>query len=200
MPRAQGTVDDDIENKLKLGEFDAARELNRLELQSMNDEAFRHRFMDRNRPWVLQHLTELLTPRTLQMPGALTRGCDVSLLACVDAHCARRAGGDGRPNIEYIRDVYNDLVSMTEGGRLAGDREDISDDEGEGVDSKRRQNWSKRPITGASKDLMMLWLRKSRTRRVYRRLIQVCFALVVPCVGRQAQADRTACRVSWTRT
>jgi hypothetical protein len=50
----------------------------------------------------------------------------------------------------------------------------VSDDEGEGTDSKRRQNWSKKPVTGASKDLMLLWLRKSRTRRVYKRLVQVC--------------------------
>jgi len=60
-----------------------------------------------SRPWVLQHLVELLTPRTLQMPGA-----------------------DGRPVIEYIRDVYTDLMNMGEGRRRPGDRADISSDEG----------------------------------------------------------------------
>merc|ERR1712167_260101 len=90
----QGTVDDEIAAKLAVGEGrQEDLEAERLELQAMNSERFRHRFLDRSRPWVLQHLVELLTPRTLQMPGA-----------------------DGRPVIEYIRDVYHEL---TEGGRRA---------------------------------------------------------------------------------
>lgn len=72
-------------------------ERERLDLQAMNSERFRHRFLERNRPWILQHLVELLTPRTLAMPGA-----------------------DGRPNVEYIRDVYNDLMKMGESGGTGG--------------------------------------------------------------------------------
>lgn len=44
-------------------------EQERLELQALNSERFRHRFLERNRPWILQHLTDLLTPRTLQQAG-----------------------------------------------------------------------------------------------------------------------------------
>lgn len=44
-------------------------EQERLELQALNSERFRHRFLERNRPWILQHLTDLLTPRTLQNTG-----------------------------------------------------------------------------------------------------------------------------------
>merc|ERR1711937_339865 len=67
----QGTVDDEIAAKLAVGEGrQEDLEAERLELQAMNSERFRHRFLDRSRPWVLQHLVELLTPRTLQMPGA----------------------------------------------------------------------------------------------------------------------------------
>jgi hypothetical protein len=60
-----------------------------IELRALNSERFRHRFLERSRPWILQHLTELLTPRTLHMLGA-----------------------DGRPNMEYIRDLYNTLTQM----------------------------------------------------------------------------------------
>merc|ERR1719272_573152 len=102
-----GTVDDEIAAKLAIGEGrQEDLEAERLELQAMNSERFRHRFLERSRPWILQHLVELLTPRTLQMPGP-----------------------DGRPNIEYIRDVYMDLMNMGEGRRRPGDRGDISSDD-----------------------------------------------------------------------
>ena len=119
----QGTVDDEIAAKLAVGEGrQEDLEAERLELQAMNSERFRHRFLDRSRPWVLQHLVELLTPRTLQMPGA-----------------------DGRPVIEYIRDVYTDLMNMGEGRRRPGDRADISSDEGDDDLENMRRNWSKAP-------------------------------------------------------
>merc|ERR1711871_1823983 len=96
----EGTVDDDVAAKLAIGEGrQEDLEQERLELQAMNSERFRHRFLERSRPWILQHLAELLTPRTLQMPGP-----------------------DGRPEIEYVRDVYNELMNMGLGKRQAGDR------------------------------------------------------------------------------
>merc|ERR1711881_638844 len=97
----EGTVDDDVAKKLAIGEGrQEDLEQERLELQAMNSERFRHRFLERSRPWILQHLTELLTPRTLKMPGA-----------------------DGRENIEYIRDTYNDLMNMV--NRRPDDKSDV---------------------------------------------------------------------------
>jgi len=62
----EGTVDDDVAAKLAVGEGKQADlEQERLELQALNSERFRHRFLERNRPWILQHLVELLTPRSL---------------------------------------------------------------------------------------------------------------------------------------
>jgi hypothetical protein len=62
----EGTVDDDVAAKLAIGEGKQADlEQERLELQALNSERFRHRFLERNRPWILQHLVELLTPRSL---------------------------------------------------------------------------------------------------------------------------------------
>ena len=84
----EGTVDDDVAVKLAIGEGrQADLEQERLELQALNSERFRHRFLERNRPWILQHLVELLTPRSLEQPGH-----------------------DGRPVVEYVRDVYAELM------------------------------------------------------------------------------------------
>ncbi|KAF1332392.1 hypothetical protein FI667_g3678, partial [Globisporangium splendens] len=89
--------------------------------------------MERNRPWILQHLTELFTPRTLAAQG-----------------------NDGRPNSEYVRDLYHELMNMGEGRRLQGDRSDISSDSEDDLEKMRRQ-WSNVPVDGASKDIALYW-------------------------------------------
>jgi hypothetical protein len=123
-------------------------EQERLELQALNSERFRHRFLERNRPWILQHLVELLTPRALDMPGP-----------------------DGRPTIEYVRDIYAELMGMGEGLRKAGDREDISSDEEDELEAARR-NWSRKPLTGASLAIARMWLAKARKRRAFSKLVR----------------------------
>merc|ERR1711871_903783 len=136
--RIEGTVDDDVAAKLAIGEGrQADLEQERLELQALNSERFRHRFLERNRPWILQHLVELLTPRSLDQPGP-----------------------DGRPAIEYVRDVYAELMQMGEGLRKAGDRDDISDEEEDDLENARR-NWSRQPLTGASLAIARMWLAKA---------------------------------------
>lgn len=146
-----GTLDEDLAAKLALG-AGRQRELERerLELQALNSERFRHRFLERNRPWVLQHLAELFTPRTLQATDG--------------------PAGDGRPNSEYIRDLYHELVNMGEGRRLKGDRSDISSD-GEDDLEKMRRAWSNVPVEGASKDLALYWLARARKRRTFAKLV-----------------------------
>merc|ERR1711871_482776 len=144
----EGTLDDDIAAKLAIGDgANADLEQERLELQAMNSERFRHRFLERSRPWVLQHLTELLTPRTLKMPGA-----------------------DGRENIEYIRDTYNDLMNLGVGKTRPGDNSDISSDEGD-EDQAMRRNWSKAPLSQSSAAIARYWLQKARKRRVLFKLV-----------------------------
>ena len=144
----EGTVDDDVAAKLAIGEGrQADLEQERLELQALNSERFRHRFLERNRPWILQHLVELLTPRSLESIGP-----------------------DGRPVVEYIRDVYADLMAMGEGARRPGDRSDISSDEEDELE-KARQDWSRAPVQGASLEIARLWLEKARKRRAFSKLI-----------------------------
>ena len=145
----QGTVDDEIAAKLAIGEGrQADLEAERLELQALNSERFRHRFLDRSRPWVLQHLVELLTPRTLEMPGA-----------------------DGRPVIEYIRDVYHELMALGEGRRRPGDREDISSDSGDEGLRDKQASWSNAPLNKSSGALLRHWLEMARRRRALKKLV-----------------------------
>eukprot|EP00981_Chlorochromonas_danica_P002026 scaffold413_cov176-Ochromonas_danica.AAC.22 len=145
----EGTVDDDVAAKLAIGEGKQADlEQERLELQALNSERFRHRFLERNRPWILQHLVDLLTPRSLEQPGP-----------------------DGRPAIEYVRDVYAELMAMGEGLRRPGDREDISSDEEDELEAIRR-NWPREPVTGASLAIARMWLAKARKRRTFAKLIR----------------------------
>jgi len=145
----EGTVDDEIAAKLAIGEGrQADLEQERLELQALNSERFRHRFLERNRPWILQHLVELLTPRSLDKPGP-----------------------DGRPTIEYVRDVYAELMAMGEGMRRAGDRADISSDEEDELEAARR-NWPRTPLTGAALAIARLWLGKARKRRAFSKLVR----------------------------
>merc|ERR1719473_406198 len=127
----EGTVDDDVAAKLAIGEGrQEDLEQERLELQAMNSERFRHRFLERSRP------------RILQMPGP-----------------------DGRPEIEYIRDVYNELMNMGEGKRRPGDRSDISSDDEDELEKVRR-NWSRAPVTGAALEIIQMWLARAQAARL----------------------------------
>jgi hypothetical protein len=145
----EGTVDDEVAAKLAIGEGrQQDLEQERMELQALNSERFRHRFLERNRPWILHHLVELLTPRSLETTGH-----------------------DGRPVIEYVRDVYADLMSMGEGMKRAGDRDDISSDEEDALEAARR-NWSRQPLVGASLAIARMWLAKARKRRAFTTLIR----------------------------
>ncbi|KAL7555003.1 hypothetical protein ACHAWF_018580 [Thalassiosira exigua] len=142
----QGTMDDVIASKLAIGEGrqeDLERE--RQELQAMNSESFRHEFIKKNRPWVLQHLVEIMTPRSLQ-----------------------DAGPDGRPLVDYVRDVYSKLMNVGEGvNRRADDRSDISSDEYSDDEEEKRRQWDRTPLEGSQLIIAQIWVQKARKRRVF---------------------------------
>jgi hypothetical protein len=144
----EGTVDDDVAAKLAIGEGrQADLEQERLELQALNSERFRHRFLDRNRPWILQHLVELLTPESLT-----------------------EIGPDGRPVVEYIRDVYSELLAMGEGARQPGDRSDVSSDDEDDARGPG-SDWPRMPLKGTNLAIAKMWLAKARKRRAFWKLI-----------------------------
>ena len=102
----EGTVDDDVAAKLAVGEGKQADlEQERLELQALNSERFRHRFLERNRPWILQHLVELLTPRSLDQ--VKQQACiGLFLYGCTDWFCISFIAGTGWPSHSGIREGH----------------------------------------------------------------------------------------------
>ena len=148
----QGTMDDVVAAKLAIGEGrqeDLERE--RQEYLAMNSETFRHKFIEKNRPWVLQHLVELITPRTLQDHEAV--------------------GPDGRPLVDYVRDVYSNLMTVGEGARRSSERSDISSDDSSDDEFEQRRKWDRTPLDGSKLLIAQIWLQKARKRRVFTKAI-----------------------------
>jgi len=141
----EGTLDDMIAAKLQIGEgrqVDLAKE--RMELEALNNEKFRQRFLERNRPWILRHLVELLTENN----NSLSQSEKIEL-------------------IDYTKGVFSKLVSMGHGDRRVGDRSDISSDDDEDDFDDVRRRWDSSTVLGSSRDIVKLWLEKARKRRMY---------------------------------
>ncbi len=144
----QGAMDDVISSKLTIGEGrqeDLERE--KQELQAMDSASFRQKFMEKNRPWILQHLVELFTPGTLPENGP-----------------------DGQPIIDYVRDVYSNLMHESkepekhEGGSVSSDD---SLDENE----VRRRRWDHSPLEGNQRLIAQYWIQKARKQCVFRQIV-----------------------------
>eukprot|EP00979_Chaetoceros_neogracilis_P018295 scaffold10569_cov245-Chaetoceros_neogracile.AAC.2 len=152
----EGTLDDMIATKLQIGDGrQVDLETARMELEALNNEKFRQRFLERNQPWILRHLVELLAENN-------------STLSQVEK----------TKLINYSKSVYSELVSMGQGDRRVGDRSDISsDDDEDDDDDDARRRWDS-CMRGTSQDIARLWLDKARKRRIYslsiRDLMQSC--------------------------
>ena len=65
LPTLAGTTSDEIAAKLAVGEGSAADlEQERMELAALNNDAFRNRFLERNRPWLARTREEPRPPAT----------------------------------------------------------------------------------------------------------------------------------------
>ena len=81
-------------------------------LAALNNDAFRNRFLERNRPWLIAHMAELLTPRTLD---------------------ARGPAGDGASTAAYVRGVYDRLTAMSAQSVEVGEDDDDTGGPGGGA-------------------------------------------------------------------
>ena len=141
----KGVMDDVIAAKLAIGEGrQEDLEEERHDLMALNSDSFRRKFVDKNRPWILQHLIQLITPRSLQSTGP-----------------------DNRPLVDYIRDVYSDLQVVGEGARRPGDDADISSDDSSDDEFEIRRQWNRTPLDGSRLLIAQIWLQKARKRRVF---------------------------------
>ncbi|KAK1733572.1 IPT/TIG domain-containing protein [Skeletonema marinoi] len=140
----KGVMDDVIAAKLAIGEGrQEDLEEERRDLMALNSDSFRRKFIDKNRPWILQHLIQLVTPRSLQSTGP-----------------------DNRPLVDYIRDVYSDLQTVGEGKRRPGDA-DVSSDDSSDDEFEMRRQWERTPLDGSRLLIAQIWLQKARKRRVF---------------------------------
>ncbi len=145
----QSTMDDVIAAKLAVGEGrQEDLEQERQELLALNSETFRHNFVEKNRPWILQHLVELITPRTLQGEGP-----------------------DERPLADYLRDVYSNLMNTSVATKRIGDRSDISSDSSDDEFENRRQ-WDRTPLEGNQLEIAKVWLQKARKRGIFAKAVK----------------------------
>ena len=143
--QVEGTLDDMIATKLAIGEgrqVDLEKE--RIELQALNNEKFRQRFLERNRPWILRHLVELFA----ETDNGFTTAAKSKL-------------------IDYTRGVYAELLSMSEGDKRLGDRPDISSDDDDDSTMDKRRSWDRAAVDGMSLEIAKLWLAKARKRRLF---------------------------------
>ena len=145
----EGTLDDMIATKLAIGAGrQADLEKERMELDALNNDKFRQRFLDRNRPWLMRHLVELLT----ESEEDLTKEEKSTL-------------------IEYTKGVYSELLAMGEGDKRIGDRPDISSDDEDDSDIDKRRNWDRTTRNETSIDIAKLWLQKARKRHLFAKSI-----------------------------
>jgi hypothetical protein len=123
---------------------EGALALERIELAAMNSERFRLRFLDRARPWLLSQLPQILTPRIMQ-----------------------RTAPDGRPVIEHVRDVYENLISMSENAKVETDKRSsqMNSEEAEEkvADDERKRKWKALPGPNPKgKAIAQFWVCKAR--------------------------------------
>lgn len=144
--KLQGTMDDVIASKLAIGEGrQEDLEQERQELLAMNSESFRHAFIEKNRPWVLSHLVELIIPDVLQ---------DV--------------GSDGRPVIDYLRDIYSTLMNVGKGvNQQSDDHSYISSDDYSDEEEEKRRQWDRTPLEGNKLLIAQIWIQKARKRHIF---------------------------------
>jgi len=145
----KGVMDDVIAAKLAIGEGrQEDLEEERQDLIALNSDSFRRKFVDKNRPWILQHLVQLITPRSFQSSGP-----------------------DNRPLVDYIRNVYSDLQTVGQGARRPGDNSDVSSDDSSDDEFEMRRRWERTPLDGSRLQIAQIWLQKARKRRIFTRTI-----------------------------
>ena len=144
----EGTMDDAVAARLAVGVGNqAGLEQERLELQALNSDRFRTRFMERNRPWVLQHLVDLIPAEVIKsMPP---------------------------DSIEQIRGIYADLNNLGKGMRRPGDRPDISSDtDDDETERERRRQWDRAPLPVQQVQVARSWVQRAKKRLALSRVVQ----------------------------
>jgi len=103
--------------------------------------------MERNRPWVLQHLVDLIPAEVIKSMSP--------------------------DSIEQIRGIHADLNNFGKGLRRPGDRPDISSDtDDEENERERRRQWDSAPLHVQQVQVAKSWVQRARKRLALSRVIQ----------------------------
>ena len=144
-------MDDTLAAKLQVGDgSQGVLEQERLELQALKSEKFRTKWMERNRPWLLTHLYELIPKEVIH---ALDR--------------------ENPSAVETLRDLQSDIVRIGQGVRkpLGGRGEISSDDDSDEEERERRRMWERQPLRGHEQHTMAItWIRSARKRLRFEKL------------------------------
>ena len=106
--------------------------------------------MERNRPWLLTHLYELIPKEVIH---ALDR--------------------ENPSAVETLRDIQSDIVRIGQGVRkpLGGRGEISSDDDSDEEERERRRMWERQPLRGHEQHTMAItWIRSARKRLRFEKL------------------------------
>jgi len=141
----EGTIEDGVAAKLamKAVQQDDA-ELDRMELAALNSEDFRQRFLERNRPWLVAHIGDLI-PRALLNSGT----------------------PQARKTRDYLAAVLASLRDMRRGDAAAGAQLSMEDDVAAEAAAVRAWNAAPPPTPTVAK-VARYWLETGRRRAVYR--------------------------------
>lgn len=117
-------------------------EKERLEVIAIENNHFRELFLERNKPWILRHLSELFENYSFD-------------------------NSDERLKLlHYSKQALSTLIQMEGKQRRPGERHDISSDS-DNESTVDRRNWSRQEFSSIDISIAQLWLKKANKRGVY---------------------------------
>ena len=145
-------IEDNMENVLatKLSVDEKKRtdlETERLELTTIQSDQFRERFLERNKPWILRHLSALFED---------TRFND---------------SGERLKLLKYSKQAHTKLLMMEIEQRRPGERIDISSDSDDESNIGERK-WPSKEFISSDLSIAQIWLQNAKKRTVYKRAIE----------------------------
>jgi hypothetical protein len=144
----EDNMDNILVSKLPTGEEKQPDlEKERLEVAAFQNEQFRERFLERNKPWILRHLSDLFE-------NGHFNDSDERLKL-----------------LHYSKQLHVKLLMMETKQRRPGDRDDISSDSDDESNVGRR-NWSSKEYNSSDRSIAQLWLKNAKKRAVYRKVIE----------------------------
>jgi hypothetical protein len=132
-------------------------ELQRIEATALDDDAFKYRFLDQNRNWMLANLKSILTPKTLSM--------------FID---------DGKTFRQYLQGIYNALqrsddkeieaIAYVQGADLGETVQVSAPSHWYAADAQRKRTLAR--LAPKSQDIASIWAHRARKNLLYKQNVR----------------------------